>query len=221
MNFTDVRRLATPEGEVIKIACGTEILWCKQKYKKELLYLESTGTQYIDTALRLNQDSKVEMSVSHLDKSVTGSKIFGSRQSATANNFSVITGSVSGIMSVVVDFCKYSDNRLPSELISGETYEITISKEKLKINTSEKAVSTYTDFVTPNNAYLFNCSGTYPAAYNPSAMRLYYCRIYENEVLIRDFIPVLDWNDVPCLYDEVSDELFYNAGTDKFLYGEL
>jgi hypothetical protein len=37
--------------------------------------------------------------------------------------------------------------------------------------------------------------------------------------LVADFIPVLDLNDTPCMYDKVSGELFYNKGTGEFLYG--
>jgi hypothetical protein len=42
--------------------------------------------------------------------------------------------------------------------------------------------------------------------------------VWENNALIHDFIPVLDWNDVACLYDKVTDELYYNQGTGEFSY---
>jgi hypothetical protein len=34
-----------------------------------------------------------------------------------------------------------------------------------------------------------------------------------------NFIPALDTNKRPCLYDTVSKQPFYNAGTGEFLYG--
>ena len=37
--------------------------------------------------------------------------------------------------------------------------------------------------------------------------------------MIRDLIPVLDWDMKPCMYDKVSGELFYNAGKGEFSYG--
>ena len=52
-------------------------------------------------------------------------------------------------------------------------------------------------------------------------MKVYYLKIWQDNTLIRNFIPVIDKNDVPCLYDEVSGELFYNAGSGNFLYGEV
>ena len=42
---------------------------------------------------------------------------------------------------------------------------------------------------------------------------------YDDGVQHRQFIPVLDWNMKPCLYDKVSGELFYNAGTGDFIAG--
>lgn len=218
IDFPNAKSIVTPKGEIAMIERGAEILFRKQRYKRELEYLESTGTQWLDTGLRLNQNSKLEMLISHFDTN-GNRRTFGSRSSATQNNFSVVSGPVGGTMSIVTDFCNYKDNRLAYVINGDEFLEISISKEKLKINDSEKAVSTYSAFTTPGNAYLFECSGAYPAGYVGAVMRLYYCRIYDNNELIRDFVPVLDWNDVPCLYDRVTDELFYNQGTGEFLYG--
>ncbi len=217
IDFQNARNIVIPEGEVAIIARGSEILWKKKKYKIELTYLESTGTQWIDTGLPLDQNSKLEMLISHFDTN-GNRKTFGSRSSATQNNFSVLSGPVGGTMSIVADFCNYKDNRLAYVIDGNEFLEISISKERLKINDSEKAVSTYDDFTTPGNAYLFNCSGTYPAGYTSANMRLYYCQIYDNGTPVRDFIPVLDLNDVACMYDKVTDEMFYNQGTGKFLH---
>ena len=40
-----------------------------------------------------------------------------------------------------------------------------------------------------------------------------------NDTLVRDYIPVLDANDRPCLFDKVSKTCFYNQGKGEFLYG--
>jgi len=49
-----------------------------------------------------------------------------------------------------------------------------------------------------------------------------YCKMWTVEgELVRDFVPVLDDNDVPCMYDKVSKTLFYNAGTGSFTAGPL
>lgn len=50
-------------------------------------------------------------------------------------------------------------------------------------------------------------------------MRTYSCQIYDNDSLIRDFIPVLDNEGTACLYDQVGETYYYNAGTGSFTAG--
>ena len=52
-------------------------------------------------------------------------------------------------------------------------------------------------------------------------MRLYYFKLYNDGVLIRNFIPVLDKNGTPCMYDKVTGQFFYNAGTGNFIAGPV
>ena len=52
----------------------------------------------------------------------------------------------------------------------------------------------------------------------PFLGKIYYCYIERNGERIFNFIPALDSNDVPCMYDTVSGETFYNQGTGDFLY---
>ena len=51
------------------------------------------------------------------------------------------------------------------------------------------------------------------------AMKLYSFKIYDDDILIGNFIPVKDENDVVCLYDKVSATYFYNLGTGTFVAG--
>lgn len=51
--------------------------------------------------------------------------------------------------------------------------------------------------------------------------KLYYCKIWDNGVLVRDFIPAIDTLEKPCLYDKVSRTCFYNGGSGSFVAGEI
>ena len=51
------------------------------------------------------------------------------------------------------------------------------------------------------------------------SLYVYGFKIYEGTTLIQDYVPVLDSNDRPCLFDKVSKTCFYNQGTGEFLYG--
>lgn len=65
--------------------------------------------------------------------------------------------------------------------------------------------------------YLFGLNTDGNFAYQ-SASRIYYCKIWDNGELIRDYIPVIDRDGVACLYDKVNDKLYYNEnnGGDSF-----
>ena len=49
--------------------------------------------------------------------------------------------------------------------------------------------------------------------------RVYSFMIYENGNLIRNMIPILDKNNVPCMWDKITGQFFYNVGTENFVAG--
>ena len=53
----------------------------------------------------------------------------------------------------------------------------------------------------------------------PTACRVYCYRQYRDGAPLIDLIPVLDKEDVPCMYDKVSGQYFYNMGSGSFSYG--
>lgn len=64
---------------------------------------------------------------------------------------------------------------------------------------------------TEDSYYLFNST---------TFAKLYYFQLYdENETLLRDYIPVKDASGEPCLYDKVSEQLFYSANGVSFIAG--
>lgn len=66
--------------------------------------------------------------------------------------------------------------------------------------------------------FLFGRHGSATGVNKPANARVYYCKIWDNDTLIRDYIPVLDKDNVPCMYDKVTKQFFYNQGTGEFLY---
>ena len=215
IDFSNVKSIVIPEGEVSVIARGAEILWRKQKYKTELAYLESTGTQYCNTKFKPNENSKMFLD---FYPTVKQSKCFaGCRNNDTYAKFTINSGGSN----------RYQYGGL------GESGNVTLGEHTVGRHTVsiEKGVFTYDGVETIVTAeeietleakytvYLFACNTN--GATLQSSCRIYSCKLWDNIVLVRDLIPVLDWNDRPCMYDKVTDELFYNAGTGEFLYGEL
>jgi hypothetical protein len=49
--------------------------------------------------------------------------------------------------------------------------------------------------------------------------KIYSFLVYENNTLIQDLRPALDYNNVACMYDMVTGKYFYNQGTGEFIAG--
>ena len=54
-----------------------------------------------------------------------------------------------------------------------------------------------------------------------SKIKIKYFQIYDNDTLVRDFVPVLDKDDIPCMYDKVERKFYYNQGTGDFIAGPI
>lgn len=181
---------------------------------QEVDYIQSSGTQYIDTGIKGTQNTGVELKISNI--TYANSKIFGSRSSASSNNFSII----STASSIVEDFQNYNNNRLQVSTPISEPITLVMNNQKMQINTNEQNIGTYTSFTTPGNLYIFNGAGSFPNGYGLASMRLVYCKIWDNGTLIRDFVPCYRKSDnEPGLYDLVNNVFYENKGTGDFTYG--
>lgn len=182
----------------------------------EIEYLESTGTQYINTDSPniYNYGLSGEIKMQRTGDS-TGEKAYIGR--TTAGGFELYTKSDMGI-SLWVDRGATS-----FEVTAGSTYfdknihyitfNITRSKTYLSIDGNQYSVT--------DNA---NTAGAFPIQlfshrnYYNSEGRIYYCKLYYNSVLIYDFIPVRI-GQVGYMYDKISNKLYGNNGEGNFILG--
>ena len=198
----------------------------KRKFYCEVEYLESTGTQWIDTGYTLNQDCAVEMSIYAKDKNASA---FGSRSTASTNSFVVFVGNgVHKTDYITTDFYDYNTSRASCNSSSlNKRVKVECNKNYRRI--TDEATSTVLaentnviskTFITPTTARLFASTNMWNGNRNFIG-NIYYCKIWDGDTLVRDFIPVLDWDMKPCMYDKVSGELFYNKATsgDDFIPG--
>ena len=191
-------------------------------------YLESTGTQYIDTNYTYTNNITTVLLFSRTNTS-TNDGIFGYR-------FTDIPSSEGNMRFFFV----YSNGRVGTRFGAGrpETCSTLNSTITLNINTR------YLLELKPNNAiyldnteiakpcgvystndfgkiYIFaaNTQGYASADISYLHGKIYYIKIYDNNILVRDFIPVLDKDGVPCMFDKVEAKFYYNQGTGQFIAG--
>ena len=180
-------------------------------------YLESTGTQYIDTRYYPNNLTDVECKFMYSQfTSNTASSVFGVRES---------DGSVNQFLMSVFNGALWIVNGLNNTSISGITplvnteYILRITPQKAYWNGTEILNMNKSIANCPNySMFMFGRNAKNGLANNPMFGKVYYLKIYEEGRIIRDYIPVIDSSGRPCLYDKVEDKFYYNEGSREFLY---
>lgn len=180
-------------------------------------YLESSGTQYIDTEFYPKYNSRVVADVSGV--SGTGF-VFGviDQNSATASE----------------QFCIYrrTNTTMRSDYF-GTNKETNLSDvaQRTIIDKNANIVTMYSIVIT--NTAVTSGACTYPlyllAANNVGtrstpmldAVTLYSCQIYDNGTMVRDYCPAVRVSDgVAGLYDIINDVFYTNAGSGTFTVGK-
>lgn len=172
-------------------------------------YIESSGTQYIDTGFKPNNNTRVVVDV-HGTKAGTYA-VFGARRGTTSQSFTVWMINSSTFRS---DFHSSQNSVNVASVLN----RIVIDKNKNVCRFGDISTTNSNEtFQAPINLFLFavNNNGE-PEGRNFSG-RLYSCQIYDNDTLIRDYTPALDPDGVACLYDKVSGQYVYNSGTGSFI----
>lgn len=189
----------------------------------ELEYIASTGTQYIDTGVGPGDylDTRIEMKAAYSTNNVE--KIFGVIVNESAQYALYSTGSqftyslrannAGDVIGTTLNF----GAGIPLPL------EFVISGKNVTVNGTTTTIGFSGTVNTSESIYLFSWHRVgYSESINDySKSKIYFFRMYKSGTLIRDFIPVLDYNNVPCMYDKVSGTFFYNAGTGNFVAGPV
>lgn len=173
-------------------------------------YLQSSGSQYIDTGRKLTQDSDITIDFMILGEKNRRAGIFGSRESASKNNITLFKD----ISYFGGDFSESGKHRFTTAL-SFERTKIRMNKAGVWVNDIlQKSWSNVANFETPTNGLIFDV-GNNNWTGNKAVMRLYSYTDGDAQRLV----PCLDANGVPCMFDFVSRKPFYNVGTGSFTWG--
>lgn len=179
-------------------------------YKKELAYIESTGTQYIDMGFKPNQNTKIVIDVQGATTSSGVYMLFGTGE--------WMFGKASSSSWKMYAYWNSVEKALDNGTVTNFNTRRTITMDKQTVSYGSVSASfTYKSWQSSYNAYLFAVNNSGTTAFH-SPIKVYSTQVYDNTTLIRDYIPVLDWDDVPCLYDKVGRKFYYNMGTGNFSY---
>lgn len=232
INGEDVIFPYTPSADVEITARVVEL---PQGYTL-LNYLETTGTQYIKTGIKPYDNGGLGISVKNFTPiSDTGGQ-YGAKFFSAADN--VATGAHSSGLSISsytlrldfngtnVNFSNAISFNVPFKLECG--YSQALQYAYAKKDGVIQAQSSTNNYVAANDE--FQILGAFMGSQYP-----FPCRARFGETIIttsptimdslygtqklRHYFPCLDDNQVPCMYDAISNTTFYNSGTGTFLYG--
>ena len=174
-------------------------------------YIESSGTQYIDTLFKPNQNTRVVFTFDPI--TAKEEWYFGTRTSASSSDrFSCLHAGDSD--SIRTDF---AGTNVTTNVVASGVATIDKNKNVTTIG-NQTFTNTAANFTAAYNLYLLagNNGGSVTGQ---SSIRLYSCKIYDNGVLIRDFIPCTNPSGVAGLYDIAGNAFYANAGTGTFTAG--
>lgn len=176
----------------------------------ELDYIESSGTQYIDTGVSSfnTQRTRVILDVDWL--SGLGC-YFGC--SSSGLRWFVEALQPTKIYSGYLDEGKSADIATVIGRYTVDKNGVSTNVNGVKIQHASAGSSTSISIC------LLACGGSSGVSNIADAARIYSCKIYSNSVLIRQFVPCKNSSGEVGLYDEVNDVFYGNAGTGVFIAG--
>ncbi len=178
----------------------------------KIKYIESTGTQYIDTKYICGNDVRIETEFEYLQIDSVFRCIYGKQTKTAAEDAITVSQAVNYTVQAY-----WRTNLTPFTLEKERRYKMLQSQNALVLDGVD--YGGWSSSITRSQLTMYlmarNNNGS---AGNFFKGRIYGFKIYESNILAMDLIPVLDSSKVPCFYDKISNELLYNKGTGEFNY---
>ena len=178
----------------------------------ELEYIQSSGTQYIDTGFKPNQDTRVVTKFDMIQTDTAWRKLWGSGSGSYNLDFALWNSGTTKLQSY---YGTKTNNAVP---ITSMSLNVDANKNIWKYS-GETITFDKNNFTCAYSMYIFNVNKDDNSQYFPGMMKLYLFKIYDNDVLVRDFIPCKNPSGVIGLYDTVNNQFYQNAGTGTFIAG--
>lgn len=175
----------------------------------KLQWIESSGTQYVDTRFTPDQDTGIEVDF-QLNALNANNFIAGARYSTSSQNYTILMNTENA--------WRYGYNTTVGSAGSADLNRHTIKteKNKLYLDNTLAYTATYANFTANGTAFIFAINAP---TISYGKLRLYACKLYDNGTLVRDYVPAKTVEGEVGLYDRVNDEFYRNAGTGSFTAG--
>ena len=221
------------QGELDQLAAGfINSRAVPLPFDAEVEYLESTGTQWIDTGYVYNEDSKFVCDAMLMSvPSDTFAVMFGAVQS-----YHGVFLALNNTVPIQARFGANSVGNIVSDLsvqnAVGVRHKYELSAQRLAIDDDVFTRSGFTPYTVNRSIWLCSCNDSDSGNLNrrPCSLRVYTFAIYNGNALVRDFIPVRV-GTTGAMYDKRgvggmnsngsprNDGMYFNRGKGNFGYG--
>lgn len=220
MDFSQVKAITIPEGSVNRILSGATVLWEKTggfpAGYQQVEYIESTGTQYIDTgvlaASGLSMDERMSYVTVPNDSCFVGAR-------TTATRF-YLHHTYPGKFAYGYNTYVSSDATPQAGVIYNIHTDLNVGDQKMYVDGVEVRSGSNTVNISLNYTLYIFCMNRDGNAQFFTEGRLYELKLYKDGDKIRDFVPCYRKSDGEIgLYDFVSATFFTNSGSGTFIKG--
>lgn len=187
------------------------------KEYQEVEYIKSTGTQWIDTGIipTANTISKIKF----INHERTGNVIYGHQQDAhDQHDYRMF---ITGNDTIYLDIISGRINKqAPSSMALGIVCELELGNFYIKDLSNNEIIQSTNP--VPQSEFVYDYTITLNNYRNGifSKNSWYYVKIYDNDTIVRNFIPCYRKSDkVAGMYDAVSGQFYTNSGTGEFILG--
>jgi hypothetical protein len=178
----------------------------------EMPWIQSSGTQWINTGVIAGQNTEFEAKVSSLTNS-NGATIIGNESGNGTSKYSALLWNNNWYIN------KGNSGSQGIAFASSDYYTISYKNGKFSINSNEVSFTNTLINTVGALALLAKRIGTsHIEGSTYMNARLHYTKIWDSGTLIRNFIPCIRTSDsVAGLYDTVGGQFYTNAGTGTFI----
>ena len=180
-------------------------------------YILSDGSQWIDTGIIPDGNTEIEYKFQDDTRTDGWENIFGSsRNSYCVNRYNNWSQTFVLRVNDTETLFKVPEEKQQN----GCTIKISNAEKTIYLNNI--SVGTFSASVNATDSIVlfarrWEASGSNMVNSN-GIFKLYYFTIKQNSETVRDFRPAIDEDGIVCLYDNITNKYYYNAGTGSFDY---
>ena len=179
----------------------------------EVQYIQSTGTQWIDTGFKPNQNTRIKMDCNVIGFNSGDAFLFGARIASGNTAFCLAADDANTRW-----FALYGNAvQNPTGTCTGK-HSIDFNQNVLTLD-GKNSTFAKTTFQSSYNLLLFATIINGNVDSQRGKMAVYSCQIYDNGTPVRNFIPCKNPSRVAGLYDLIGKKFYTNAGTGNFTAG--